>query len=516
MLAEHPLKYEFGGEDYTLNFVRWDCFTMKLGELLKSLPFSKYPEGSELIEIETVEMDSRAVGKGTLFICVKGFTVDGHDFAEQAEEKGAAAIISERPLHVNVPVILVSDTTQALAELANAFYSEPTNEMNLIGVTGTNGKTTVTYLLEQIFNKAEEKTGVIGTIQMKIGDEIIPSENTTPDALLLQKTFRQMCDAEVETAIMEVSSHALDLGRVHGCDFDVAIFTNLSQDHLDYHKDMDEYLQAKSLLFSRLGNTYEEKKRKFAILNADDEHFNYLCKSTAQHILSYGIENNADIEAKDIELAVTHTAFKLVTPVGEIDVDTKLIGMFNVYNMLASAGAAIARGVSLEIIKEAFESIQGVDGRFEAVREGQDFAVIVDYAHTPDSLENVLLTIKEFAQGKVYVVVGCGGDRDRTKRPLMAGIAVKHADKAILTSDNPRTEDPDLILDDLAEGLDPAAYTRITDRKEAIEHAVSLAEPHDIILIAGKGHETYQIIGHTKIDFDDRVIARNAIRHKGE
>ncbi|WLV25680.1 UDP-N-acetylmuramoyl-L-alanyl-D-glutamate--2,6-diaminopimelate ligase [Aciduricibacillus chroicocephali] len=489
---------------------------MKLGKLIESLPFSKCPEGSEQIEIETIEMDSRAARSGALFVCVKGFTVDGHDFASQAEEKGAAAIIAERPLDVSVPVIIVSDTTQALAELSNCFYGEPTRNMNLIGVTGTNGKTTVTYLLEQIFNRFNQKTGIIGTIQMKIGDETIPSENTTPDALLLQKTFHKMQDAHVDTAIMEVSSHALDLGRVHGCDFDVAIFTNLSQDHLDYHKDMDEYLHAKSLLFSRLGNIYGNTGRKFAILNADDKHFDYLKRSTAQHILAYGIENDADIKAENVELAVTHTAFKLVTPLGETEIYSHLIGMFNIYNMLAAAGAAIAKGVPLNIIKEAFEAIPGVDGRFEAVREGQDFAVIVDYAHTPDSLENVLLTIKEFAKGKVYVVVGCGGDRDRSKRPLMAGIAVKHADQAILTSDNPRTEDPDRILDDMAEGLDPAVYTRITDRKEAIEHAVNLAEPNDIILIAGKGHETYQIIGHTKIDFDDRVAAREAIRRKGE
>lgn len=488
---------------------------MKLGNILEKLPFCTYPAQCEQIDIKTIEMDSRAVKKDALFVCVKGFTVDGHQFASQAAENGAAAIVAEHPVEANVPVILVEDTTQALAELANAFYNNPTRDLSLIGITGTNGKTTVTYLLEQIFNKFNKKTGIIGTIQMKIGSETIPSENTTPDALLLQKTFSQMRDADVDTAIMEVSSHALDLGRVHGCDFDVAVFTNLSQDHLDYHKDMDEYLHAKSLLFSRLGNTYGNHQ-KFAVLNVDDAHYDYLKNCTAQHILTYGCKNDAAIKAIDVQLAVTHTAFTLTTPVGDIKIDSKLIGMFNVYNMLAAAGAAIAKGVPLAIIKEAFEAIKGVDGRFEAVREGQNFAVIVDYAHTPDSLENVLLTIKEFAKGKVYVVVGCGGDRDRSKRPLMAGIAVKHADQAILTSDNPRTEDPERILDDLTEGLNADSYVRITDRKEAIEHAVQLADAEDIILIAGKGHETYQIIGHDKIDFDDRVIAINAIRHKGE
>jgi len=488
---------------------------MKLGNILEKLPFCTYPADCEKLEIKTIEMDSRAVETGALFVCVKGFTVDGHQFAKQAADQGAVAIVAEHPVEVNVPVILVRDTTQALAELANAFYNNPTRELSLIGITGTNGKTTVTYLLEQIFNKFNKKTGIIGTIQMKIGEETIPSENTTPDSLLLQKTFRQMQEAEVDTAIMEVSSHALDLGRVHGCDFDVAVFTNLSQDHLDYHKDMNEYLHAKSLLFSRLGNTYEGD-RKFAVLNVDDANYDYLKNCAAQHILTYGCKNDAAIKAEDVRLAVTHTAFTLKSPIGDIEIDSKLIGMFNVYNMLAAAGAAIAKGVPLTVIKEAFESIKGVDGRFEAVREGQNFAVIVDYAHTPDSLENVLLTIKEFAKGKVYVVVGCGGDRDRSKRSLMAGIAVKHADHAILTSDNPRTEDPERILDDLTNGLDPDSFVRITDRKEAIEHAVKLAEADDIILIAGKGHETYQIIGHEKIDFDDRVVAKEAIRHKGE
>lgn len=488
---------------------------MKLSELVKHLPFSRLSVHEDC-EIHKIEMDSRAVEEGDLFVCIKGFTVDGHEFVNQAIENGAAAIVAEKELDVQVPVIIVNDTTQALAEIANAFYKNPTEALSLIGVTGTNGKTTVTYLLETIFNKFAQKTGVIGTIQMKIGDETYPVTNTTPDALSLQKAFRKMADADVETAIMEVSSHALDLGRVNGCDFDVAIFTNLSQDHLDYHKDMDDYLFAKSLLFSRLGNTFRPDQRKFAVLNADDEHSKLLERSTAQHILTYGCKNPADVRASNIKLAVTHTEFTLETPVGSVEIDSKLIGMFNIYNMLAASSAAIAKGVPLEVIKEALESIKGVDGRFEAVREGQPFAVIVDYAHTPDSLENVLLTIKEFAEKKVYVVVGCGGDRDRSKRPLMAGIAVKYADEAILTSDNPRTEDPERILQDMVEGIERDNYTVITDRKEAIEHAISIAQPGDIILIAGKGHETYQIVGRTKHDFDDRVIARQAIARKGE
>lgn len=488
---------------------------MKLEQILSNLPFCQVPAGSGNIDVHKIEMDSRAVEKGDLFVCIKGFTVDGHDYIDQAVANGAAAILAEKAVETSVPVIVVKDTSQALAEAANAFYRQPTKEFSLIGVTGTNGKTTVTYLLEQIFQKHAQKTGVIGTIQTKIGEKVFPVNNTTPDALLLQRTFREMADAQVDTVLMEVSSHALDLGRVHGSDFDVAIFTNLSQDHLDYHKDMEDYLFAKSLLFSRLGNTFEAEKQKFAVLNADDPHSELLARSTAQHILTYACKQPADVTAEEINLAVTHTEFTLETPVGSIRIDSKLIGMFNIYNMLAASTAAIAKGVPLAVIKEALETIPGVDGRFEAVREGQPYAVIVDYAHTPDSLENVLLTIKEFAERKVYVVVGCGGDRDRTKRPLMAGIAVQYADEAILTSDNPRTEDPDAILADMTEGLATDNYTVIADRKAAIEHAIAIAEAGDIILIAGKGHETYQIVGHTKHDFDDRVIARQAIQSKG-
>lgn len=486
---------------------------MKLNKMLAVLPFYATSETIDSIEINGIEMDSREVKPGDLFVCIKGYTVDGHDFADQAIANGAVAILVEKELQVSVPVITCANTTKALAMLAVKFYDYPTSKFPLIGVTGTNGKTTVTYLLEAIFNRFNRKTGVIGTIQMKIGEEVYPVKNTTPDALFLQKMFGQMATKQVETAIMEVSSHALDQGRVHGCDFDVAIFTNLSQDHLDYHKSMEDYLRAKSLLFAQLGNSYN-KGNKFAVINVDDPASDVLKRSTAQPIITYGCKNAAQVRAEDIHLDATQTTFTLKTPVGDVAITSHLIGMFNIYNMLAASSAAIVENVPLTVIKSALEAITGVSGRFEPVIAGQSFATLVDYAHTPDSLENVLQTIKGFAKGKIYVVVGCGGDRDKKKRPLMAGIAVKYADCAIFTSDNPRTEDPYAILTDMTTGLNSGQYKVIENRKEAITYAVEQATNGDIVLIAGKGHETYQQIGQVKYDFDDRQVAKQAILAK--
>ncbi|MBR3119391.1 UDP-N-acetylmuramoyl-L-alanyl-D-glutamate--2,6-diaminopimelate ligase [Oceanobacillus profundus] len=488
---------------------------MNLDELLHVLPFYKTTSMIDEIKVDGIEMDSREVKQGSVFVCIPGFTVDGHDFIDDAVKQGAVALIVEKLVEAPVPVILVDDTNRALSMLAGKFFNYPTSKLPLIGVTGTNGKTTVTYLLEEIFKQQMKKTGVIGTIQLKIGEESYSISNTTPDALSLQRTFHKMLGENVDQAIMEVSSHALDMGRVYGCDYDIAVFTNLSQDHLDYHSDLQDYLRAKSLLFSQLGNSYDEKKRKFAILNSDDAASDLLKRSTAQHVMTYGCNNKATVMANGIQLDAAGTSFTLTSPVGDIEISSRLIGMFNVYNMLAASTAAIAANVSLTTIKTALEQLEGVNGRFEPVVEGQRYAVIVDYAHTPDSLENVLQTAREFAKNNVYVVVGCGGDRDRTKRPLMASIAVKYADHAFFTSDNPRTEDPQSILDDMtAELEESSSYDVIVDRKAAISQAIGQATSEDIILIAGKGHETYQIIGHTKYDFDDREVARKAIRNK--
>ncbi|GKU82378.1 UDP-N-acetylmuramoyl-L-alanyl-D-glutamate--2,6-diaminopimelate ligase [Niallia sp. NCCP-28] len=487
---------------------------MQLKKLIESLqPYTVYD--GEDIEIVSIENDNRKVTKGSLFICIKGFTVDGHQFAKQAYEAGAAAILAEKPLDFPIPVIVVKDTKKASSILADAFYEHPTKKLQLIGITGTNGKTTTSHLIEAILKEANQKTGIIGTMYTKINDEIQETKNTTPEPVTLQKIFYEMVEKEVETAVMEVSSHALVEGRVHGCDYDVAVFTNLSQDHLDFHGTMEEYKRAKGLLFTRLGNTFSQEKPKYAILNSDDPVSCEYEQQTAALVLTYGIDNEeADIRAKNIQIHALGTTFELETPFGEFPVSIKMIGKFNVYNVLASIAAGIAIRIPVSIIIKAIEKVEGVAGRFEAVYNGQNFAVIVDYSHTPDSLENALKTVKEFAKNDIYVIVGCGGDRDKTKRPLMAKIACEHATHAIFTSDNPRSEDPAQILKDMEEGVRGEKYILIEDRKEAIFYAVEQAKEGDVILIAGKGHETYQLIGSKVLDFDDRLVAKEAIEEQ--
>ncbi|WP_059104703.1 UDP-N-acetylmuramoyl-L-alanyl-D-glutamate--2,6-diaminopimelate ligase [Shouchella shacheensis] len=465
----------------------------------------------EAITITKLEMDSRLVTEDTLFFCINGYTVDGHDFAKQAVLNGAVAIIAERPIDVSVPVIVVSDTKRTMARLASHFYEEPTKKLRLVGVTGTNGKTSTTHILDQIFRDAGEETGLIGTMYTRVADEVIETRNTTPESLLLQQRFHAMVDKEVTTALMEVSSHALHLGRVRGCDFDIAIFTNLTPDHLDYHETMEKYLYAKALLFSQLGNTYDGKT---AVINADDPVAPRLIQMTSVDVLTYGIRKTADVRAENVRVSAGGTTFTLRAFQEKVDVSLKLIGAFSVYNALAAAAAAVAAGISLTAVKRSLEHVSGVAGRFEPVDEGQDFTVIVDYAHTPDSLENVLQTVQEFVEGNVTVVVGCGGDRDVTKRPTMANIAVRHAERAIFTSDNPRTEDPTLILEDMVHELNADNYDVVPDRRQAISEAIFAAEKGDMIVIAGKGHETYQEIGQDRIDFDDREEARVALKER--
>lgn len=499
--------------NWRFTFTREELVVMDLQKLISYLYQVPYSLDINPI-ITSIEMDSREVKKGSLFVCIKGYTVNGHNFAQMAEEKGAAAILAEEHVDVSIPVIIVKDTLRALAILSDAFYGQPTHKLHLIGVTGTNGKTTTTHIIESILRVHHQKTGLIGTINTKIGDEIFETKNTTPESLTLQKYFKHMVDNKVDTAIMEVSSHALDLGRVHGCDFNIAVFTNLTQDHLDYHKTMEEYLHAKSLLFSQLGNRFDSKHPKFAVINHDDKAASVFKKSTAATIVTYGIDNESDIMAKDITMTSQYTTFQLVTPIGAVHVKISLIGKFSIYNVLAGAAACVASQVPLEVIKSAIENLHGVPGRFEVVNAGQDYALIVDYAHTPDSLENVLVTIKQLTEGKIIVVVGCGGDRDKSKRPIMASIAAQYADFPIFTSDNPRSEDPVQILKDMEQGVKGQQYEVIVDRKEAIAKAISIASDGDCILIAGKGHETYQLIGDAVYDFDDRKIARDLIKER--
>jgi UDP-N-acetylmuramoyl-L-alanyl-D-glutamate--2,6-diaminopimelate ligase len=486
---------------------------LNLHQIINSLHLLTPYTGPD-VAISSIENDNRKVKKGSLFICLKGYTVDGHDFAKSAVENGAVAILAERMLDLEVPVVVVKDTFKAMAVIADAYYGQPSQKLHLIGITGTNGKTTTSHLIERIFADQNQKTGLIGTMYTKIGEEKIENKNTTPDSLTLQKTFQMMIDKNVEMAVMEVSSHALDLGRVHGTDFDVAVFTNLSQDHLDYHETMEEYMRAKGLLFSQLGNSFKLSQPKYAIFNIDDLTYQVYKKVTAAHIVTYGIDNEADIKATHIKMTPEGTTFDIVFEGKAFPITIQLAGKFNVYNVLASIAAALVSNIPLPDIISSLEKIEGVPGRFELVKAGQDFSVIVDYAHTPEALENVLKTIKQFANKEIITVVGCGGDRDKTKRPLMAQIACLYSTVPIFTSDNPRSEDPISILKDMEEGVLGKTYHSIVDRKEAIKYAINRARQGDVILIAGKGHETYQTIGGQNFDFDDRLVAKEAIEER--
>lgn len=470
-------------------------------------------------ELTGIETDSRSISEGQLFICLRGHTVDGHLFAPQAAAAGAAAIIVERELDLPLPQIIVRDCRHAMAVIANLFYGYPSQSLKLIGVTGTNGKTTTTYLIEQILNDQSMSTGVIGTIERRFNGQSFPMTGTTPQSLQLQRYLSEMRDAGSQYCAIEVSSHALEQGRVKGCRFRTAVFTNLTQDHLDYHETMTRYAAAKGLFFSRLGNVYsaEESERSYAVLNADDAISAEYAELTAAEVVTYGIDKEADVRASNIRITAQGTTFHVNTFRGEADVTLQMAGKFNVYNALAAISAVLIEGVELAAIAASLSAISGVPGRVEAVHAGQAFAVIVDYAHTPDGLENVLRAVRQFAEKRILCVFGCGGDRDRSKRPLMGNIAVKYADYAIITSDNPRTEPPEFILKDIEDGLkksniDPSLYELLADRKAAIQKAVEMASQGDVVLIAGKGHETYQDINGVKYPFDDRKVAKEAIR----
>ncbi|MGP4040397.1 UDP-N-acetylmuramoyl-L-alanyl-D-glutamate--2,6-diaminopimelate ligase [Gracilibacillus sp. D59] len=480
---------------------------MNAQELIKSLPDYQCKQNLDMINIENIEMDHRLIKENFLFVCIKGYTVDGHQFADAAVENGASVIMAEKELDISVPVVVVPDTSRALAHLANIFYDHSSSKLKVIGVTGTNGKTSVTHIIDEIHQYAKQKTALIGTIQMVMDGEIHPVKNTTPDALFLQKNLHKMVEKGIDVTTMEVSSHALDLGRVHGVDIDIAVFTNLSQDHLDYHQTMENYLYAKSLLFSQLGNTLKHRTPKYAIINQDDEHVAFLKRVTAQPILTYGVQNKSSFQAINVKLMANGVSFIMKTPKGNVPIQSKLMGMFSVYNLLAAAATAYASGIELEIIQNVLNNTSGVKGRFQPVEHKKDFGVIIDYAHTPDSLENVLSTINRFCEGNIYVVVGCGGDRDRRKRPLMAEVACQSADQAYFTSDNPRSESPQAIIDDMVKGLKHDNYQTVLDREEAIKQAIEKANDKDVVLIAGKGHETYQIVGDKVLDFDDEKIA---------
>ncbi|WP_219836352.1 UDP-N-acetylmuramoyl-L-alanyl-D-glutamate--2,6-diaminopimelate ligase [Paenibacillus sp. R14(2021)] len=486
---------------------------------LASLLLTAVLIGEGETEINGIEIDSRKITPGCVFICLRGHKADGHDYAGEAVAGGAAALIVERLLEVPVPQILVKDSRHAMAVIGDYYYGQPSRRLKLIGVTGTNGKTTTTYLIERILRDAGHAPGVIGTVEMRFAGTSLPMSGTTPEALELQRSLHAMAEAGTDYCVMEVSSHALEQGRVKGCRYRTAIFTNLTQDHLDYHATMERYAAAKGLFFTRLGNEFAvlPENRLFAVLNADDPASPGYASATAAEVVTYGMEHDADVRASKVRITAHGTSFHVETFAGSADITLRMAGKYNVYNALGAISAALIEGIPLRQIKSSLEALPGVPGRVEGVNAGQPFAVIVDYAHTPDGLENVLKAVKEFTAGRLICVFGCGGDRDRTKRPLMGAISARYADYSLITSDNPRTEEPDRILADIEAGLlqnsvPKDRYELLADRRCAIQKAVEMARRDDVVLIAGKGHETYQDIRGVKYAFDDREVAKEAIR----
>lgn len=456
------------------------------------------------IEITGVTSDSRKVQPGFAFVCINGTVSDGHSYAASAVEKGAVAVIAERDIGLQNQVI-VPDTHATYSVMCAKWFGEPAKALHLIGVTGTNGKTSVTYMLKRILEQAGHKVGLIGTIQNMIGDEIIASRNTTPDAYELNSLFALMKAKGCSFAIMEVSSHALDQRRVNELSFDIAVFTNLTQDHLDYHVTMENYLAAKKRLFTMC---------KTAVINSDDEYAAQLADGLDCKIVTYSTGDNSTYSAKGINYRPASVEYELVSDDGIKHIKANTGGRFTVYNSMAAIVSAVELGISVDDAAQALAGLYGVKGRAEVVPCDRDFTVIIDYAHTPDGLKNILSTFKECHKNRLIVVFGCGGDRDRTKRPIMGSIAVRNSDLAIITSDNPRTEDPSAIIKDILEGVvgTRTPYKVVEKRIEAIKYAVSIAQKDDIIVLAGKGHETYQILKEGTIHLDEREVVAEALQ----
>lgn len=490
---------------------------MNLTQLLEYTGVTNY-QGDLEKEIIGLTYDSREVKPGMMFIAIRGYKADGHEYIKDAVSKGAAAIVIQDSQFRSTEYtwIEVPDSRVAIADLSSAFYDYPAAKMNIVGVTGTNGKTTTTNLIAYVLEDSGFKTGLIGTIHNRIGNETIPVHHTTPEAPELQELLAFFHKKGASYAVMEVSSHALDLYRVRGTEYDVAVFTNLTQDHLDFHGDMEKYLAAKGKLFASLNQKGMKQRRKFAVINIDDPYAQELAEMTTAAVITYGIKRHADVRALDVKVEAGGVSFTLKYTNQEIPVLLKLTGIFNVYNALAAIAVGLVEGIPIEKIIKTLEVIKGIPGRFEKVDEGQDFTVIVDYSHTPDSLENCLKTAKEFAKGRIITVFGCGGDRDKTKRPIMGEVSARLSNFTILTSDNPRSEDPQAIIDDIIPGVRKIVtndkYLELIDRKEAIYQAVGLARPGDVVIIAGKGHEDYQVIGSRTLSFSDPEVAKNAIR----
>lgn len=485
---------------------------MRLHELLKGVQVTTLT-GDPGTVVTGVAYDSRRVTPGCLFVAAKGEKVDGARFIPDAVKAGAAAVVFEEydgPLPYTVAAVRVPDAREAMALVASAFYGNPSGRLKVVGITGTNGKTTTSYLVKAVVEAAGHKAGLIGTISYMVGDRTLPAPNTTPESVDLQEYLAAMLDAGAVYAAVEVSSHSVVLKRVAGCNFAVRVFTNFTQDHLDFHRTMEEYYTAKKGFFT--------SGTGVCVVNLDDPKGMDIAASASGGVIGYGIDTPADVMAVNIKFSDEGTKFTLVTPKCEAEITSPMVGRHNVYNMLAAAAACMGLNIGMAAIARGFAGLAGVPGRFERVEAGQDFTVLVDYAHTDDALGRACAAAREFTRGRLVTLFGCGGDRDATKRPLMGKVAARMSDVVVLTSDNPRTEDPSAILRQVEAGVEAEGskikgetFFVVPDRGEAISFAVGLAMEGDTLLMAGKGHEDYQIVGVTKHHFDDREAAREAI-----
>ncbi len=482
---------------------------MKVSELIRGLGADLVGDGE--IEIRGIAYDSRKVKKGDLFCCLKGLRENGHDFVEEALARGAAALLMQRKAQSpeGVTQIRVKDSRKALALLSDRFYDHPSGKVKLIGITGTNGKTTTSYLLKSVYEKAGLKVGLVGTICHWIGKKQIVGERTTPESLDLQRLLSTMVKEGVQVAVLEVSSHGLSLNRVLGIDFDFGVFTNVSRDHLDFHPTVQSYEDAKLRLFTLLAS------RSVAVVNSDDPLGKRIVRATRAQPVTYGLSPRRDFRAKIESLSMSGTKMSVLWKGRSTLLQTRLLGRGNVYNVLCSFCVALSDGIPRKKVAEGIKSLECVPGRMQLVEQGQPFTVVVDYAHTPAALENLLLSLKELTPGNLISIFGCGGDRDRGKRPMMGGISTRIAHHTILTSDNPRSEDPASIVTDIEGGIEKGTYEVILSRREAIQRALETAGAEDCVLIAGKGHEDHQVIGEEKVPFKDSVVASEILRGLG-
>ncbi len=483
---------------------------MQLEELMQVLPVVEIRGEAEGIEIASIRDDSRKVAPGDLFVAVKGAHTDGHAHIEEAITRGAVAVILEETQSpVRVAALRVPDTVDALARVSAAFYGYPSRALTTVGITGTNGKTTVSLLVQSLLRAAGRPAGLIGTLRYEVGGEILPAPNTTPQSLQVQQLLHRMQAKGMKAAVLEVSSHALAIGRVQECRFDLRVFTNLTRDHLDYHETMEEYYRAKAGLFLE---DYA-KEGTVSLINVDDPWGRRLASETKGEVRTFGLYEESDFRVDQFQNTMDGVTLTVKTPGGRMTFESALSGRYNLSNLLAAVAAGVTLGLPEKILRAGITGLPAVPGRFEKI-PGTDFMVVVDYAHTDDALRNLLETVREVCRGRVVTLFGCGGDRDRGKRPLMGAVAAKLSDRVIVTSDNPRTEDPRAILEEILTGIgenERSSVEVIEDRREAIRRAVSSAEAGDIVVVAGKGHEDYQVIGEKRIHFDDREEVRKAL-----